>query len=88
MNLYGQTISRCVIYGDTSLTPLARRDRSGMMNFVFPIFAYLFLHPFCFAALFAGFLDDPPVPREILVNSRGRNHIESFLRVPDVCVCG
>lgn len=29
-------------------------------------------------------LDDPVASRETLVNPRGRDHIESFLRVPDV----
>lgn len=29
-------------------------------------------------------LDDPVAPRETLVNPRDRDHIESFLRVPDV----
>lgn len=85
MKLYGQTISRCVIYGDLSYTAGPTRSiRNDKL--CFPHFCISSLHPFCSAVLFAGFLDDPPVPREILVNSRGRNHIESFLRVPDVCV--
>lgn len=40
---------------------------------------------FCFAALFV-ISRRSPIPREILVNSCSRNHIESFLRVSDVWV--
>lgn len=81
--LCDRMILRCVIYDNLSCT-VSQRHQSKMINFVFP---FLHILPFLFASQHClRSLDDPPVPREILINSRDRNHIESFLRVPDVWV--
>lgn len=62
-----------------------QRDQAATINFVFPIFAHSSLHLFASQHCLWSW-DELPVPREILVNSHDCNHIESFLRVPDVWV--